>query len=227
MLKKIGVIGYSAALATSPVLLSACQAPAADAETPTVLFSLTSDSMRFENPDGMDVTLVMENVDPHAIWFTDRPDRESGAITTQMLADEWGDDGTFRADPPNAALVLHEPLNVNGETTDTLVVEVNDADYDASAQTFRADLTIMEDEDLENVEGNLSAHAGRHDAAWPTEAGAVSLFIDSITLCSTPSTCSKNATNNYTVNSTIYFQTTIQDNVTSAPVMTQTSSLLH
>ena len=139
MLKRISTFGYAAALATAPAWATACSTPAAtESQDPSVLFSLSSDAMHFENPSGMNVTLVMDGVDPSTIWFTDRPVRESGAITTGKLAAQWADDGTFTADPPNAALVLHEPTMVDGTETDTLVAEVMGASYDPKAGTFRA-----------------------------------------------------------------------------------------
>jgi hypothetical protein len=217
VLRKISTIGYTAALATAPAWMTACSAPPdAQSSEPTVLFSLTSDAMHFENPSGMDVTLVMEGVDPRAVWFTDRPVRDSGAITTERLAAEWDEGASFQADPPNAALVLHEPVKVGDTVTDTMVAEIRDASYDPESATFTADLRVLSDE-ATDVEGNLAEHGRNHDVAWPDRAGAASLFIDSITLCTNPSTCNGKTTN-YTVNSTIYFTTTITETVTMAPV---------
>lgn len=282
MLKKLSYIGYSAALATGPALLTACSNTTAEqAPDPSVLFSLSADAIHFENVDGMTSTLVLEGVDPHTIWFTDRPARESGAITTMRLAQDWQPGGTFENDPPNAALVLHEPVTVGDGITDTLIAEVTAVGYDPANKTFRADLRVLFDQEAATIDGNLAAHGDRHDHAWPTSAGAASLFIDSvdlstvqasdspsplagsmggnggagspggnggagatgspsatastvspsatssrmpaapktsaaIKLCSSPSTCSNTTTQNYTYNSTIYFQVSISQNV-SAP----------
>ena len=309
VLKRWTAIGYTAALATSPAWVTACNAPqAADAQEASVLFSLTSDSMRFEDPSGMDVTLVMEGVDPHTVWFTDRPERKSGAITTSQLAAEWADGETFDEIPPNAALVLHEPVAVDDVVTETLVAEILDASYDETAGTFTADIRVLLDEEASELEGQMGHHGANHGRAWPTQAGAVSLFIDSVNLdavtvsdspsptaattaspaattaspaattaspaaaaptqsasaapagaaptttsaspstaattafpspsvpttkspvptqqkvtpkiklCSSPSTC-QNTTTNYTVNSTIYFQISIDSNVTMQSVV--------
>lgn len=233
MLKRFSAIGYTAALATAPAWATACSTPpAAEAQDPSVLFSLTSESMRFENPAGANVTLVMEGVDPHTVWFTDRPARESGAIATGQLAAEWAEGETFDVTPPNAAVVLHESVSIDGETTDTLVAEVQSMSYDPASETLRADLQVLLDEEASTVEGNLSSHGDNHDYAWPAQAGAVSLFIDSVTLdavtspasaapkasgivlCSSPATCNKDGNTNYTYNSTIYFQATITSDVT-------------
>ena len=212
MLKKFSAIGYATALVTAPAWLAACSSSTdatAQAEEPTVLFSLSADSMRLENASGDQVSLVMEGVDPHTIWFTDRPARESGTMSTSNLVAQWASGETFAEDPPNAALVLHQPIDVDGQVTETLVVEMLDADYDAFRSTLRADLRVLSDEQADSIDGHLSAHGDSHDAAWPSEANDVSLFIDTIKLCSNPSTCNSGSTENYTYNSTIYFQAVI------------------
>ena len=253
VLKKLSYIGYSAALATGPALLTACSSTTAEqAPDPSVLFSLSADAVHFENVDGMTSTLVMEGVDPHTIWFTDRPARESGAISTMRLAEDWQPGGTFADDPPNAALVLHQATKVDDAVAETLVAEITAVGYDPENKTFRADLTVLSGQEAATVEGNLVAHGDRHDLAWPTKAGAASLFIDSvdlsavqadnspspapaslssstatgnppparagsmIKLCSSPSTCNSSGSTNYSYNQTIYFQATVNSNV-SAP----------
>ncbi|MDP2289340.1 MAG: hypothetical protein Q8M73_12340 [Actinomycetota bacterium] len=214
MLRKLPTVVYAAALVTGSVWLTACSASpdaAPQTEKPTVLFSLSADTMRLENPSGDDVTLVMEGVDPHAIWFTDRPARKSGAITTGRLAAEWEDGDSFNEDPPNAALVLHQPVKVGDGATDTLVVEILGAAYDPKEATFRADLKVLTKERAASLKGNLATHGGRHDLAWPASAGAVSLFIDSITLCTNTSTCNESSPASYTVDQAIYFHTNLSN----------------
>ena len=217
MLKKLSTIGYTAALATSPAWLTACTTPtepAATPENPEVLFSVSSDGVHFENAKGNEVTLVMENVDPYTVWFADRPTRESGAFTTEQLVSDWNEDSPFASDPPNAALVLHEPMkDQEGNVTDTLVATVNDASYDPKAKELRANLTVLSEEEASKLTGPLQNHGDRQDIGWPTEAGSASLFIDPIVLCSNPQTCNSSSTVNYTYNSTIYFTTTIVNSV--------------
>lgn len=244
MLRKLTTIGYTAALVTTPAWVTACSTPAAVSDgDPSVLFSVSAERMHFENPQGMDVTLVMEGVDLSTIWFTDRPARESGAITTGRLAAEWDAGGTFAADPPNAALVLHDPVGVDRGKSETLVAEMKDVDYDEGAGILRAEITVLSDDEAGTLDGNLGSHGDRHDSAWPRQAGAVSLFIDSVSmnavaqnprpaagaaspatssrptysskpggivLCSNPSSCESMPSNStYTVNETIYFQSTV------------------
>ena len=198
MLKRLSYIGYSAALATGPALLTACSSqPAAQApsqsESPSVLFSVTSDAVHFENQSGMDVTMVMDGVDPEALWFTDRPARESGVITTTKLANEWAKGGTFDVDPPNAALVLHEPTKTDAAMADTLVATVRHATYDAAARSLTTSLHVLTDEEARNLEGNLDKHGMSHDRAFPLRAGTASLFIDSVSLAAVSSSSTPSA----------------------------------
>lgn len=183
MLRKLTTIGYTAALVTTPAWVTACSTPAAVPDgDPSVLFSVSAERMRFENPQGMDVTLIMEGVDLSTIWFTDRPTRESGAITTGRLAAEWDAGGTFAADPPNAALVLHNPVAVDRGKSETLVAEVKAVDYDEGARILQAEITVLSEDEAGALAGNLGMHGDHHDSAWPRQAGAVSLFIDSASM---------------------------------------------
>lgn len=258
MIKRVSTIGYAAALASMPAWVSACSSTPATEGDAQALFSLTSDQVQIQDVDGMDMTVVMKGVDPHTVWFTDRPARESGVITTEELVAQWNDGETFDTDPPNAALVLHEPSTVDdGSVTETLVAEVRDAAYDAATQTFYARLHALSIEEADSVSGSLEKHADSHALAWPNVGGAVSLFIDDVAadtltdpaalttstptpttteagkatvntqaqkssmikLCSSPSSCNNTTTTNYTVNSTIYFQTTITQNVSMSEEM--------
>lgn len=180
MIKKASSIGYAAVLATSPAWLTACTTqPTAQSEDPSVLFSVDSEGMRFENFDGgLGITAVLENVDPDAVWFAERPVHESGALMTSELAGEWDEGGPFAQNPPTAALVLHEPMKVDGGMTDTMLATVNDMNYDPETQSLRVDLTAFTQNAAGQYEGKLAGHGDRHDVAWPPRAGATSLFID-------------------------------------------------
>ena len=83
-------------IAVGPALLASEKAAEPDVKW---LFVQSGSSGAF---DGERVTLG--NVPP-TVMFTDRPVRLSGHIqTADYLADTWGDEGTFRKDPPNAVL---------------------------------------------------------------------------------------------------------------------------
>ena len=51
--------------------------------------------------------LTLKKVSPTTIFFTDRPERIAGHMTTKDFVDEWSEgDNSFAADPPNAALSI-------------------------------------------------------------------------------------------------------------------------
>ena len=51
--------------------------------------------------------LTLKKVSPTTIFFTDRPERIAGHMTTKDFVDEWDEGGnSFAADPPNAALSI-------------------------------------------------------------------------------------------------------------------------
>ena len=63
--------------------------------------------------------LTLKKVSPTSIFFTDRPERIAGHMTTKDFVDEWDEGGnSFKADPPNAALsVLGKDEIVDIEVT--------------------------------------------------------------------------------------------------------------
>ena len=51
--------------------------------------------------------LILKKVGPTTIFFTDRPQRTAGHMTTKDFVDEWSEGGnSFAADPPNATLSI-------------------------------------------------------------------------------------------------------------------------
>jgi hypothetical protein len=51
--------------------------------------------------------LTLKKVSPTTIFFTDRPQRTAGHMTTKDFVDEWSEGGnSFAADPPNATLSI-------------------------------------------------------------------------------------------------------------------------
>ena len=82
--------------------------------------------------------LTMIEVSPNTGWFTDRPNREAGQMSTADFVSLWDEGGTFADDPPNADLAcqvdggtvsvvveLSSPV-VNGRTLSYDVVRVGD-----------------------------------------------------------------------------------------------------
>ena len=59
----------------------------------------------------LDGALTLQGISPDTLYFSDRPQRIVGRVTTQAFVEHWatGTD-SFKADPPNAVLsVLHRP----------------------------------------------------------------------------------------------------------------------
>lgn len=56
-----------------------------------------------------DGVLRLNGVNPHTLYFSDRPERIFGRVTTADFVEHWGK-GTdsFKSDPPNAVLTVHE-----------------------------------------------------------------------------------------------------------------------
>ena len=133
------------------------------------LYSQTADSGRLEMTDGQVTRLVMNDIDPHTIAFSDRPERLTEIVDTGTLTDAWNE--MFGDDPPNAVLVEHQP---EGET-DSLVVVLREPVFDATARTLTYDVEVFADEQHPE---SLTGIVGDVHAVPPTEFRAVSLFID-------------------------------------------------
>lgn len=137
-----------------------------------ILFAVTADEAMITPLGGKNYQLTLENVDERTTWFTDRPVRHAGATPTARLIAGWniGRD-SFAQDPPNAALVVHEPDG----GADTIVVELSNPIYDQ----VNDQLSFTGKELAAEAELN-TAHRADVDPLpkVPTTYSAVSLFID-------------------------------------------------
>lgn len=74
-----------------------------------------------QNADGMtlsDGELRLKNITPTTLYFSDRPDRIVGRVTTQEYIDHWSvGDNNFESDPPNAVISV-----LNGEEAEDITV---------------------------------------------------------------------------------------------------------
>jgi hypothetical protein len=103
--------------------------------------------------DGTTVTL--QGVTPATVYFSDRPQRVVGHMTTADFVDLWGEgDNSFETDPPNAVLAF-----VEGGA---------DAPSDA--------VIVIKQPKLEG--GRLSYSVEVLEGTVPSEGGPVTLFID-------------------------------------------------
>jgi len=100
-------------------------------------------------------TLTLKEVTPSTLYFSDRPKRIVGHLTTVDFVDLWAEgDNSFEEDPPNAVLAFLEPGD--------------DAPEDA--------VVVIQQPRLEN--GELSYSIRILEGTVPTQAGPVTLFID-------------------------------------------------
>ncbi|MFN2200196.1 MAG: hypothetical protein ACK2UO_03265 [Caldilineaceae bacterium] len=122
----------------------------AEADEIEALFVQTAHSMSYG-----DGKLTLHTVAPTTLFFSDRPDRVTGHITSKEFVDTWdkGDD-SFAANPPNAVLSIFHPDSVAD-----IVVELT-----APA-----------------LEGNTLSYAVEIlDGEMPVDGGPSALFIDVI-----------------------------------------------
>ena len=73
----------------------------------------TEESMFVQTAAGMDSdggTLTLRGITPSTLYFSDRPQRVVGHMTTADFVDLWAiGDNSFESDPPNAVLAFLEP----------------------------------------------------------------------------------------------------------------------
>ena len=106
--------------------------------------------------DGEPGTLTLRGITASTLYFSDRPQREVGHMSTADFVDLWASgDNSFESDPPNAVLAVLEP---GADVPDDVVVVLKQPNLDEAG-----DLSYS----IEVLEGTVPAHAG-----------PVTLFID-------------------------------------------------
>jgi len=108
-----------------------------------------------------DGVLIMGSVSPATIYFSDRPERVAGHMTTEEFIANWGEgDNSFASNPPNATLSI-----LTGPEPQEIVVVLTEPKLD---------------------DGNLVYNIEILEGATETKGGAGSLFIDIIGMPLTP-----------------------------------------
>ena len=119
----------------------------------------TEESMFVQTAEGIDSegqTLTLRGITPSTLYFSDRPKRVVGHMSTADFVDLWAiGDNSFETDPPNAVLAFLEP---DADAPDDAVVVLKEPNLDGAG-----DLSYS----IEVLEGTV-----------PTHAGPVTLFID-------------------------------------------------
>jgi hypothetical protein len=120
-------------------------------ETEESMFVQTAEAIE---SDGRSLTL--RGVTPSTLYFSDRPERVVGHMSTADFVDLWAiGDNSFETDPPNAVLAFLEP----------------GADAPADA------VVVLKQPNLDGA-GDLAYSIELLEGTIPTRAGPVTLFID-------------------------------------------------
>ena len=118
----------------------------------------TEESMFVQTAQGIDRTdgtLTLRGVTPSTLYFSDRPERVVGHMTTADFVDLWAiGDNSFEADPPNAVLAFLEP---GGDVPDDAVIVIKEPQL---------------------TDGELSYSIEVLEGSVPAQTGPVTLFID-------------------------------------------------
>jgi hypothetical protein len=119
-------------------------------ETEEAMFVQTAQGI-----DSADGTLTLRGITPSTLYFSDRPQRVVGHMTTADFVDLWGaGENSFETDPPNAVLSFLEP---GGEVPEDAVIVITEPQLSDGELSYSIDVT----------EGTVPAHTG-----------PVTLFID-------------------------------------------------
>lgn len=99
--------------------------------------------------------LTLHDVTPSTLYFSDRPERVVGHLTSSDFVELWGEgENSFAEDPPNAVLAFLEP---GEDAPEDAVVVLRDPRIDDGALSYSIDV----------LEGSV-----------PAQTGPVTLFID-------------------------------------------------
>ena len=100
-------------------------------------------------------SLTLRGVTPSTLYFSDRPKRVVGHMTTADFVDLWGEgENSFEADPPNAVLSFLEP---GDDVPEDAVVVIQEPRLEFGELTYS----------IKVLEGTI-----------PPQTGPVTLFID-------------------------------------------------
>ncbi len=115
--------------------------------------ALFAQTARELTTDGDKVTF--HGFSPATLYFSDRPQRVVGHLTTEKFVEEWGlGENSFAVDPPNAVISFVEK---GDETPEDAIVVLKDPQLDGDKLTYTVDM----------LEGSL-----------PPKGELVSVFID-------------------------------------------------
>lgn len=182
LLKRV-VPGITLAAVTVAAALAASATAAAERDRgilglpsgESILFASVSDTGSLTRQQGSKrLRLVLRDFDREAVWFSDRPDRDSGTVPIRGVVRNWARLG-FADDPPNAVLSLAD----GRPSLDTVVVELG------KPRISRGALRISV-KPVDDPSSGLSQFIDRLDRRVPRRFGESTLFIDNGTTGSQP-----------------------------------------
>lgn len=134
----------------------------------STLFVQTAEGGTLRRTSGGKYRLELTGVDRHAVFFSDRPQRDKGVVA---LADSLSVLYGPKSPPPNAALVVNE-RRLEG----VVPLELARGRYDA-----RRGLLVYDAKPLRDLtRPNLKHYDDRFDRTPPRRFGRASLFVDSV-----------------------------------------------
>ena len=139
MTGKSGLVGVVTGVILLAATLAACGGDDDDSDgtdaSPSLLYVQQAEQGTFQPANGEDpqsYTLTLQDVAPRTVFFSDRPDRVTGAIPNEDFARL---ETLFAPDDlPNAAIVVSEPPS---EDQDVAIVELSAPRYDAATGRSR------------------------------------------------------------------------------------------
>jgi Pentapeptide repeats (8 copies) len=169
------VVGTTSAFAAStrPSATHFHSGPTPHAE---LLFVTSAGSGSLQAKAGSATTyaLTLDGLDRNVVWFTDHPARRAGTVQADAFVGDWSGYG-FKADPPNAALVLDSAHPGH----DTAVGALSSLTFDPESGRLQADFTVYRGQQLKGVHGALADKVRRATGAvLPASFGGATLFID-------------------------------------------------
>lgn len=161
----LGGAGFAAALSS----LAGLRPSLAQEAGPGLLLVQNCGGGSIEPDEAGGTVLTLLQAHTHTVFFTDRPGRSAGVISTAEFIAGFGE--TFGDDPPNAALVAETPA---GDTA-VVVVELLAGAYDADGSSITYQVRVLESPDALGF-ALPSANSGMATGSF----GAAALFVDDI-----------------------------------------------
>jgi len=162
-IEKNGLIAFLFTL-----LIGCSSTPVQSPPAASLLYVQTAGSGTFEPLDGSAdrYRLVLNDVSPSVVYFSDRPYRIAGHVPTADFLKKLGFGGAL---DPNAAIDIAEGT----PESDLIVAALTKPVYDAQRGTLTYEITV-----LDTPREGLAAFSQRMDKRLPPRFGAVALFVD-------------------------------------------------